>query len=73
MKDQNLRLAGSTGIGIPAGQIIVWVLETFALAEPIPGEVAIAIGSVLVGAIHFFLRRKNDDASNDDDDIVAVG
>ena len=59
MNGQNIRLAASAGIGLPTGQILVWILETFLLAEPIPSEVAIAIGSVLTALIHLFVRNNH--------------
>ena len=72
MNGANGRLLTSVGLGIPLGQIVVWILETFYLEEPIPSEVAMAIGTVLGGALHagvrlvqqIFSRRKDDDSED---------
>lgn len=53
----NKPLVTSTGLGIAAGQIAVWLLEAFVLAEPIPSTVAVAIGTVLTGIIHYAKER----------------
>ena len=46
-------------IGIPSGIILVWLLNTFAgLPEPIPGEVAAAIGSILSFTASYFVRER---------------
>ena len=59
MKNETVGVALSQGIGLPVGQILVWALETFALADPIPGQVAIAIGTVIGGAIHYIKSRRD--------------
>lgn len=66
MKERNLRLAGTGGVGLALGQILVWILEMF-LADPVPGDVGMAIGSVLTAVVHIFVRRKDDEASSIDD------
>lgn len=63
MKTETVDVALSQGIGIPLGQILVWGLEAFLLADPIPGQVAIAIGTVIGGAIHYIKSRR--DCAND--------
>lgn len=50
-------LIASQGIGLPAGQIVVWILEAFVLAEPIPAQVAIAIGTMLGGIFQYIATR----------------
>jgi len=52
-------LAASQGIGIPTGVILVWLLETFVLADPVPAVVAIAFGTVIGGVIQFIKSRFN--------------
>lgn len=55
------KVAGGAVIGIPAGIILVWVLERFVLpstAVPIPGEVASAIGSILSFLVAYFVRER---------------
>lgn len=39
------------GSGIAVGQIVVWFLQAFVLADPIPAEIALLIGQVLGGAL----------------------
>lgn len=65
MNETTKQVGASTGIGIAAGQIVVWLLETFLLADPIPSTVAVAIGTVLVGAIHYLKERAQDESFND--------
>ena len=65
MKKETVDLGVSQGIGIPLGQIVVWILEAFLLADPIPSEIAIAIGSVIGGAIYFLKARFYDEKSSD--------
>ena len=66
MKDTTKQVGTSTGLGIAAGQVVVWILEAFLLAEPIPSAVAVAIGTVLVGAIHYVKARLQHENFNDD-------
>lgn len=51
MIEQTKSVGAVAGVGLALGQIVVWLLETFALAEPVPGEIAIAIGTVLAAVI----------------------
>jgi hypothetical protein len=55
------KVTGGAVIGIPAGIVIVWVLESFVLspnAIPIPGEVSAAIGSILSFVAAYFVRER---------------
>ena len=46
-------------IGIPSGIILVLLLDTFAgLPEPVPGEVAAAIGSILSVIASYFVKER---------------
>lgn len=58
-----------TGVGTALGIIAVWALDTFALAEPMPSEVAIAVGTVITGGLFFIrqtLDRRNEHAHDRD-------
>ena len=74
MNEQTARIATALGVGLALGQILVWILETFYLAEAIPSEVAIAMGNVLAAVVHVCVRivqrllprRKEHDSSDDD-------
>lgn len=44
-------------IGIPSGVILVWLIQTIADVS-IPGEVAVAIGSVLSFVASYFVRER---------------
>lgn len=64
------------GFGVPLGTIVVWVLETFYLAQGIPSEVAVSFGTVLGGVLHVvsnavrcFFRRRKSHVSIDDDSL----
>lgn len=46
---------GTGGVGI--GVIAVWVIETYYMIE-IPAQVALAIGSVLAGAVAYIVRER---------------
>jgi hypothetical protein len=61
------KVAGGAVIGIPAGIVLVWVLNTFIfpfispdVANPItvPGEVAAAIGSILSFLASYFVKER---------------
>jgi hypothetical protein len=44
-------------IGIPAGVILVWILEKLSVGR-IPGEVAAAIGSILSFIGAYFVKER---------------
>lgn len=47
-------------IGMPAGVVLVWVLQTFILPEaavPIPSEVSVAMGSIISFIVSYFVRE----------------
>lgn len=57
------KVIGGAAIGIPAGILLIWVAETFILPfvgyhEPIPNDVAAAIGSILSFVASYFLREQ---------------
>ena len=55
-----------TGVGLAIGQIVVWALETFALTEPMPNEVAMAVGTVITGGLVLLaqFRRSKHETDN---------
>ncbi|MCH7761804.1 hypothetical protein IIA15_10475 [candidate division TA06 bacterium] len=49
-------------IGIPVGVVLVWVLDAFVLpnvgyGDKVPGEVAVAIGSMLSFIASYFVKE----------------
>jgi hypothetical protein len=57
------KVTGGAVVGIPTGIVLVWVLETFVLPalgynNPIPGEVAVAIGSILSFIASYFIKER---------------
>lgn len=65
MNHQTTDLAASQGVGIPTGIVVVWLLEAFVLADPVPGVVAVAIGNMIGGAIQFLKSRFFNEKSTD--------
>lgn len=65
MKAQATDLAASQGIGIPSGVVLVWILETFVLADPVPAVVAVALGNMIGGVIQFAKRKWFDEKLTD--------
>lgn len=54
------KVAGGAVIGIPAGVVLVWVLQNFILPQgtTIPGEVSAAIGSILTFIAAYFVKER---------------
>lgn len=48
-------MSGALG-GTPLAFIVVWALNTYLLPEPMPAEVAVAVGSVLTSLISYLTR-----------------
>lgn len=48
--------AAGFGGGTPAAVILVWWLNSFVLPAPMPGEIAVAIGSVVTTATALIYR-----------------
>lgn len=53
------KVTGGAVVGIPSGVILVWLIDSFAgLPQPIPGEVAAAIGSLLSVVASYFVKER---------------
>ena len=56
------KVLGGAAIGVPAGILLIWILEAFVLPtfgynEPIPGDVAAATGSLLSFAASYLMKE----------------
>jgi putative flippase GtrA len=53
----NRKVAASATVGLPAGVLAAWVLE-LVLGEPVPAEVAAAIGTLCSFAAAYLTRER---------------
>jgi hypothetical protein len=58
MKRDGRQAIGSGVIGLPAGIVLVWVIQQFGV--DVPPEVGAAIGSLLSGLLGFFVKTTGD-------------